>query len=87
MKLPTAAALIVATSAALPRNAPKKSAFRPTDPTLIVGAPVSFLAQPAKFRPLSPSSSGNSGSQKRRCEQCRMSTPASTNGSSQSVIS
>ena len=26
----------VATSAALPRNAPKKSAFRPTDPTLIV---------------------------------------------------
>ncbi len=30
--------------------------------------PVSFLAQPAQFRPLSPSSSGNSGSQKHRCE-------------------
>ncbi len=29
---------------------------------------------------------GNSGSQKRRCEQCRTSTPASTRGASQSVI-
>jgi hypothetical protein len=36
---------------------------RPTDPTLIVAAPVSFFAQPAKFSPASPSISGNSGSE------------------------
>ena len=57
------------------------------EPTLIVAAPVSFLAQPAKFSPASPSISGNSGSQKRRCEQCSTSTPASPNGTSQSAIS
>ncbi len=48
-----------------PLNAAMKSPDKPTEPTLIVVAPVSFFAQPAKFSPFSPSISGNSGSQKR----------------------
>ena len=35
----------------------------PAEPTVIVGKPVSFFAQPAPFRPFGPSISGNSGSQ------------------------
>ena len=62
-----------------PANAPKKSFESPIEPTVMVGAPVTFLAHPAKFR----SDFSNSGSQNRRCEQCRMSTPASTRGVSQ----
>ena len=49
----------------------------------MVGTPVSFLAQPAKFR----SEPSNSGSQKRRCEQCRMSAPASVRAVSQASSS
>lgn len=49
-----------------------KSLDSPTDPTLIVATPVSFFAQPAKLSPASPSTLGNSGSQKRRCEQGRI---------------
>ena len=52
---------------------------RPTEPTVMVGTPVTFLAQPAKFRSL-PS---NSGSQNRRCEQWMASAPASTRAPSQ----
>jgi len=59
-------------------NSPEK----PSEPTVMVGASVSFFAQPAKFRPSPPSISGNSGSQNRRCEQSRRSTPASTSGAS-----
>ena len=59
------------------------SPVKPTEPTVMVGRPVSFLAQPAKLRSL-PS---NSGSQNRRCEQCNTSTPASTSGRNQSSIS
>ena len=66
-----------------PAKAPKKSPESPTEPTVIVGFPVSFLAHPAKLRSLS----SNSGSQKRRCEQCQISTPASINGLSQASIS
>src|ERR1019366_610077 len=47
-----------------------------TEPTVMVGFPVNFLVQPARFRGL-PS---NSGSQKRRCEQWKMSTPAADKG-------
>lgn len=63
-----------------------KSPDRPTEPTLIVAVPISFLAQPTKFSPASPSISGNFGSQNQRCEQCRMSMPAYPSGASQSAI-
>jgi len=43
-------------------NAPMTSPDKPTGPTLIVAAPVSFLAQPAKLSPSVRSISGNSGS-------------------------
>ena len=55
-----------------------KSAFRLTEPTVIVGLPDSFFVQPARF--MSEPVSGNSGSQKRRVEQWKQSTPASTSG-------
>ncbi len=59
------------------------SPVSPTEPTVMVGLPVSFLAQPAKFR----SEPSNSGSQNRRCEQWKMSAPASANGCSHASIS
>jgi len=47
------------------RDSPPKEAMRspdrPTEPTLMVAARVSFFAQPAKFKPSGPSISGNSG--------------------------
>ena len=52
------------------------SPVRPTDPTVIVGKPVSFFVQPAKFK----SEPSNSGSQKRRVEQSKQSIPASIMG-------
>ena len=55
----------------------------PTEPTVIVGLPVNLFAQPAKFR----SEPSNSGCQNRRCEQWKMSTPASASGVSQVAIS
>ncbi len=67
-------------------KAPMNSPDRPTDPTVIVGLPVSFLAQPAKFKS-ELSTSGNSGSQNRRWEQWKQSAPASTSGPSQACIS
>jgi len=47
-----------------------------TLPTVTVGLPVSFLVQPARFR----SEPSNSGSQKRRWEQWKISTPAVDSG-------
>lgn len=45
-----------------PANAPKKSLESQTEPTVIVGVPVTFLAHPAKFK----SEPSNSGSQNLR---------------------
>ncbi len=47
------------TGAPSPAKARRKSPSRPTEPTVMVGLPVSFLVQPARFR----SESSNSGSQ------------------------
>ncbi len=58
------------------RNDAAKSAPRVTEPTVMVGLPVSFLAHPARLR-LLPS---NSGDQNWRVEQWKRSTPASTRG-------
>ncbi len=66
-----------------PLKEPMNSPDRPTEPTVMVGLPVSFFTQPAKLS-AEPS---NSGSQKRRCEAWKMSTPASARGCSQSSIS
>src|SRR5262245_42742097 len=63
-------------TAAPPRNAAIMSASRLTEPTVIEGLPVSFFVQPAMLS-VEPS---NSGSQKRRVELWKMSTPASTKG-------
>ena len=65
-------------SALAVRKAVMKSSFRLTEPTVIVGLPDSFFVQPARF--MSEPSSGNSGSQKRRVEQWKQSTPASISG-------
>ena len=59
------------------------SPLNPTELTVMVGRPVSFLAQPAKLR----SEPSNSGSQNRRCEQWKISAPASARGCSQAAIS
>ena len=66
-----------------PPKAAMNSPSRPTEPTVMVGLPVSFLIQPAKFR----SEPSNSGSQKRRCEPWKTSTPASDSGVSHWVSS
>ena len=57
-----------------------KSVSRPTEPTVMTGLPVSFLVQPARFIFAPLGSPGNSGSQKRRFEQWKTSTPASASG-------
>src|SRR3546814_8283133 len=61
---------------ASPPNAAMNSPERLTLPTVIVGLPVSFFVQPARLS-VEPS---NSGSQKRRVEAWKQSTPASDNG-------
>src|ERR1035437_1382684 len=66
-----------------PWKAARKSPESPIEPTVMVGWPVSFLAEPAKFK----SEPANSGSQNRRCEHWKMSTPASASGTSQVSIS
>src|SRR5476649_2765230 len=56
----------------------KSGPFKPTEPTVIVGTPVSFLAHPARFK----SDPVNSGSQYRRVDAWNRSTPASASGAS-----
>ncbi len=57
------------------------SVLKVTEPTAIVGKPVSFFVQPANVRSLPR----NAGSQNLRVEACRPSTPAATNGDQKAV--
>ena len=65
----------VASELSPPKEA-MNSPDRLTLPTVMPGLPVSFFVQPARLR----SDPSNSGSQKRRCEQWKASTPASERG-------